>query len=347
MFSREEVPQGVLLRSPYPMRVSPHYGEIRRDWHQWFLSTERFPTAERQRQVVAADYPRLGAAAWPVCDRRRLWDITTIIALDIEGDDDFDANRPGFGDADRRRALLSGLAVGFDSGFAERAAQAEPRWGPLFADVWKSLSAYVPPPLLRRLAEDHLRYLEGCARVDDHLAAHGEFTDIDDYMAIRYYSLGQRMDHRYTEISLGIDLSDVIEEPPLKAVVDSDMRRTTISQDVLSLYKDLGPGGDQTENIVTLIARTRRCALPAALATASDMFAAEVRNFDRLTERLARTSLGRRPDVTAFVHGLNDFCAGYMDWTTGSGRYTLRDTCPWWDTPDVTADPAQGRLPRG
>ncbi|WP_157253807.1 terpene synthase family protein [Nonomuraea typhae] len=122
---------------------------------------------------------------------------------------------------------------------------------------------------------------------DDYLAVHGEFTDITDYMDIRYHSIGQRMDHRYTEISLGIDLSGIIDEPPLRAIVDSEMRRTIVSKDVLSLYKDLGPGGDQTENLVTLIARTRSCSLAEALATASEMFAAEVRHFDRLTGQIA------------------------------------------------------------
>ncbi|MBB5076335.1 hypothetical protein [Nonomuraea endophytica] len=116
-------------------RVCAHFKEISRDWHEWFLSTGRFPTAGQRQRVRAADYPRLGAAAWPACDRRRLWDITTIAAINIEADDDLDANRPGYGDADQRRVLLAGMFADCDTGFGERVEQAEPRWGPLFGQV--------------------------------------------------------------------------------------------------------------------------------------------------------------------------------------------------------------------
>jgi hypothetical protein len=183
---------------------------------------------------------------------------------------------------------------------------------------------------MRRNAEDHANYIEGCGAIDDYLTIHGEFTDVKTYMDMRYFSLGQRMDHRFTEISLGIDLTDVIEKPLMKAIVDSEMRRTIISQDVLSLYKDLGPGGDQLENIVTLIAWRDNSTLAEALSVASTMFDAEVRVFEELTEQIAASPLGRRADVMAFIRGVNDFAAGYMDWTIKSGRYTLADTCPWW-----------------
>jgi hypothetical protein len=328
MFDRKDVPQGVALNCPYPLRVCPHYEEIWQEWHEWFLSTGRFPTAERRRRVVATDYPRLGAAAWPACDSRRLWDITTICALNIEMDDDYDANRSGFGDTEMRLRMQRAQAAEFRSG--NIVGDLEPRWGPIFAEVWRSFSEYTQPGLMRRNAEDHANYIEGCGAIDEYLTKHGAFTDVKTYMDMRYFSLGQRMDHRFTEISLGIDLSDVIEEPLMKAIVDSEMRRTIISQDVLSLLKDLGPGGDQLENIVTLIARRDNSTLAEALAVASKMFDAEVRVFDELTEQIASTPLGQRPDVMAFIRGVNDFAAGYMDWTVKSGRYTLADTCPWW-----------------
>jgi hypothetical protein len=311
------------------LKVCPHYGEIWQEWHAWFLSTGRFPAAEQRQRVTATDYPYLGAASWPACDQRRLWDITCLSALLIESDDDYDANRAGYGDVRFRQQLLQATAADFRMADVERL---EPRWGPLFAQTWRSLSEYVQPRVLRRLAEQCARYVEGCAAVDGYLATHGEFINVPDYLDIRYYTVGQLIDHVFVEISLGIDLGDVIDDPVMTAIIDSDIRRTIISQDFLSLRKELSADGGQVENLVVVLARSKHCPLTEALAIATDLYAAENQVFDRLAEQITRTPLGRLPEVVAFIHGLNDFAAGYMDWTAGSGRYTLRDTCPWWDS---------------
>ncbi|MFQ6330970.1 terpene synthase family protein [Nocardia sp. CWNU-33] len=316
------------LPSPYPLRISSHYPELRARWTDWYLAAGPFETDAAKRKVVSADYAFLGAAAWPVEDWQRLWDITTLAATIIEFDDEFDDNRTGYGDVRLRRRRIADLADDFGSGFAGSTDQ---RWTPLLAGSWRNMLTYTGPGVLKRLAEECVRYVQGCRDVDDYLAEHGEFTDIQTYTDLRFYSLGQRIDHMFVEVSRGIDLTQVIEEPALVAIIDSEVRRTIISQDFLSLYKDLGIGGDQLENLIVLVARTRNCSLRAAMSICMDMFAAENLRFDSLTADIAETPLGRLPEVRAFIQGLADFTAGYMHWTTGSGRYTSSDTCTWWD----------------
>jgi hypothetical protein len=337
-FRPEDIPDGATLRSPYPLKLSPHYRDIWEEWHAWFFSTGRFPTTEEQQRITSIDYPYLGAVGWPACDRRRLWDMTSWAAVPVEADKDFEASsrRSGQDDDETRRKMLSATAGYFQSG---RIGAAEPHWGPLIAEVWRSFSEYVRPRMMQRLAEECVRYVEACQVTDEYLAAHGERTEVQDYLEVRYHSVAHRIDHITISISLGIDLEDVFDDSALKAIVDSDMRRTIIAQDFLSLRKEVAAAGDHLENLVLVIARRRGCSLAEALAITSDMFFEEIRHFDRLTDEITRTPLGRLPEVSLFIQGLNDFSAGFMAWTEGSCRYTLKDTCPWWATLPRTKAP--------
>jgi hypothetical protein len=328
LFRPANVPRDLTLPSPYPLRVSSRYTELCARWTDWYLTAGPFDTDTAKRKVRSADYAFLGAAAWPVNDWQSLWDVTSLAATIIEFDDEFDDNRTGYGDVRLRRRRIEDLAAGFGTGFV---GGTENRWTPLLMTAWQSLQSYVSPGVLTRLADECVRYVKGCQTVDDYLAEYGEFTDIETYTTLRYSSLGQRIDHMFVEVSRGIDLSDVIDEPPLAALIDAEVRRTIISQDFLSLYKDVGIGGDQLENIVVLVARTRRCALREAMSSCIEMFARESRRFDQLADEVAETSLGRLPAVAEFIQGLRDFTAGYMRWTAGSGRYTSSTTCAWWD----------------
>jgi hypothetical protein len=312
-----EIPR---LTCPYPLWKSPHCDGIRDRFHEWFLSYAPFEGERRKKKVRATDYPYLAAVCWPASDRRRLWDIAALAGAFTERDSEYDAQRYG-----ASRGKLSASAADVRAHFT---TVTEPRWGPLFTDIWCRLAEHVPAPQLARFAEVTAAFLDGCIAYDEMLVRDGLFTHVEEYLDARYVPLGQLIDHMMVEISLGIDLGGVLAEPALQAVVRADVERVAVYQDILSLRKDLAEGED-AENIVLVIARSRNCPLPAAMAAACAVYDEKMARFDHLADRLAATPLGRRPDVRLFVAALRNFTAGLIEWTLYSARYTLRDASPW------------------
>ena len=312
-----EIPQ---LSCTYPMRKSPHYDAIKDEFHEWFLSYVPFEDARRKNKVRATDYPYLAAVCWPASDRRRLWDIASLAGAFTERDGEYDSKRYG--------ASLAQLRASAADTRARYVAVTDRRWGPLFTDIWQSFAEYVSAPQMARFAEVMATFLDGCIAFDERLMTDGAFTDVEDYLDARYLPLGQLIDHVMVEISLGIDLGEVLDEPALQAVVQADVERVAVYQDILSLRKDLSEGED-AENIVLVIARSRGCPLPEAIAEAIRVHDEKMARFDHLAERLAATSLGKQREVCLFVEGLRNFTAGLVEWTLYSARYTLEDNSRW------------------
>jgi len=308
------------LRCRYPMRMSPHYDEIGDGFHEWFLSYGPFGDQHRKARVRATDYPYLAAVCWPASDRRRLWDIAAMAGAFTERDGEYDAQRYGASQANLRASAADMRG--------HYTTVTEKRWGPLFTDIWHRFAEYVSAAQMARFAAVMATFLDGCIAYDQLLVAGDTFTCVEEYLAARYLPLGQLIDHVMIEISLGVDLADVLDEPAVRDVVRADVERVAVYQDILSLHKDLAEGED-AENIVLVIARADNCALPRAIAAARAIHNEKMARFDRLAERLGSTPLGREPDVARFVEGLRDFTAGLIQWTRHSARYTLAEASRW------------------
>src|SRR5262249_17451369 len=163
-----------------------------------------------KKKVRATDYPYLAAVCWPASDRRRLWDIAALACALTERDSEFDAERYG--------ASLAKLRASAIDTRAHYASVTEPRWGPLFADIWHRFAEHVSARQMARFGEVIAAFLDGCVTYDERLMTHGAFTSVEDYLEARYLPLGQLPDHTMVEVSLGIDISDVLDEPALAAV---------------------------------------------------------------------------------------------------------------------------------
>src|SRR5262249_41083183 len=133
------------LSCSYPLRKSPHYESIKDEFHEWILSYGPFEDEQRKKKVTATDYPYLATVCWRACNRRRLWDIAALACALTERDSEYDAARHG--------ASLGGFRASAADTRAHYRVVTEPRWGPLFADVWQSLSEYVPVRQMSRLAD--------------------------------------------------------------------------------------------------------------------------------------------------------------------------------------------------
>ncbi|MER5890848.1 hypothetical protein ABT160_44110 [Streptomyces sp. NPDC001941] len=324
----------------YPVRQSPYYRSVVDEFHQWFLSFGLYDTDEKKQAFVAKDYPYLVSVAWPGCDRERLMVISAVAAALTERDDEGDANRSG--------ASLAKMRASLADARNHQTTMAEPRWGPLFTEIWRRLQAYSPPGQMARLADMISAHIGGCIAYDEKLVAGEAPSSVKDYVDVRFFSIGQLVDHVLIEISLGIDIGGVLDDPLMRELARCDVERVISYQDILSLRKDLAEG--ETENLVHVFASELHCSLPQAMTAACAFFEEKMRRFDEVADEVKASPLGRRPDVRLFVDGLNDFTSGLIEWTSCSARYTLRSTSEWV-TPTVPFTRAdqfggRGRRPR-
>ncbi|MCC2275494.1 hypothetical protein LKL35_08670 [Streptomyces sp. ET3-23] len=302
----------------YPVKLSLHYRPEPEDFYDWFFSYGLF-NDRRQRKIRAKDYPYLAAAGWPASDRQCLRNITAISAALLERDDEWDGRRYG--------ASIPLMQASLTDVLDPDRPPTETRWGPILTDIWRGFAEHVPPRQLRRFRHEVADYIRGCIAYDARLCEHGPFTTVDDYLAAREMPLGQYIDHIMVEISAGIDLGDVLDDPALQALKRADKDRVLLWQDYLSLKKEMADG-EPDGNLVIVIARARHCTLQEAADTVRHQFEQSMNEFDRQVDQLKATPLGRRQDVRRFIEGLNNMTAGAGNWTTRSARYTLKDTSP-------------------
>lgn len=250
---------------------------------------------------AAKDYPYLASIAFPACNERMLWEYAGICATMTERDDDW---------ADH--------------------------WEPLIAEIWSRLASHTPPRQMSRLNQAVSAYREGCATHARKLIQGDIPQDVGTYLESRYFTIGQQIDHVLIEISLGIDVSDTVEDPLMADLLLYDIERVIACQDVLSFPKEQRDGDG--ENLVAVIAAEQGCSTADAMTQACVFFKDANARTDRAADLMLASPLGTRRDVRQFVRGLNDFVAGLIEWTSCSSRYTFRPTSEWV-TPTVPYRP--------
>jgi hypothetical protein len=320
MYSTEEIRQLKLPRlvSPYPLKQSVHYESLRDECDEWFLSYGLIEGEDRRHAYIESNFPYLTSVIFPSANRRRFRDLCQLAAGLTLRDDEVDRDREG-GGLGLLRAHLTSTRSGFTSG--------EPRWEPLFADLWRSFEKYLPPQQLRRLTKSLEVYLEGCLEATGALRERATFATMDEYLRCRRKSIGHGIDHIMVEIGLGIELPpEVLSHPLFEELNLCDIDRVIVYQDILSCKKELAT---EQENIVAVIASIRRCSLQEAVTAAHERFESEMSRFDRAYKAIARSSLARNHDVLLYAEALHDFTAGLIEWTSRSARYTRERKSDW------------------
>ncbi|SER99812.1 hypothetical protein SAMN05216188_11929 [Lentzea xinjiangensis] len=327
MFDRREVldlrPH---LERRYPLKRSAHYDDGFADAvTDWFLSYDLLPGESERATLRRTNFSYVAGVCWPTADRRRLFDLACLtMALNVR-DHEFDAYHRG-----RVEALTSPFLADLENGFTTRTDR---RWSPVFADIRHRFHAYLPERSLRRLDHAIAEYLHGCITYDRNLLQRGRPRDTEQYLRWRHTTVGQHIDHRMIEISLGIDLPDhVLDDPRVRALCDLDVRRTILAQDILSVKKELLD--HEQENIVAVIALSRHCPLRDALDHATILYRQNMDLFDHIHRALAGSRTCGHDRTRRWLDALDDFHAGLLDWSTGSSRYTLLPESTW-STPDM------------
>jgi hypothetical protein len=159
----------------------------------------------------------------------------------IERDDEWDRGRRGAS----AQAMSASLADALSPGDL----LAETRWDPVLADIWRSFADYLPPPQIMRFQTGVAQFIQGCITYDMQLIKQGMFVDVEVYLAAQDVTLGNNIDQIMVEISLEIDLAQVLDDSAIQAIKKCDNDRVLLWHDLLSLNKELS-SGEHDENDV-------------------------------------------------------------------------------------------------
>jgi hypothetical protein len=296
---------------------------------RWFLSWNLLPEAADQVAFRETNFTYLAALCWPAGDRRTLFDLARLAICLTRRDSEWDAGRAG--DPAAVRASIA-ASIADTRAHYEPTPFHEPRWAPPIASVWSSLARHCSPALMGRLADAIVGYLSACLAS----CRRNDAGDVPAYLTHRRGTVAQRVDHVLTEISLGIELpKEWLTHPLLTRLLDIDVDRTVLLQDVLSLRKELADG--EAENIVLVIAGSRPGSLSDAEAAAVAMYEDLMDAYDAANAELLAALGDTFPRIHAYAQALNDFNAGVIAWTSGTSYYTGAASC--WEPPEVTVRP--------
>jgi hypothetical protein len=321
------------LRSRYPLRRSAHYHQGLADRvDDWFLSWDLLPDPGQQSVFRRTNHTYLAAVCWPRSNPRTLYDLARLAAALMARDHEIDTG-PHDGAQRNAQAFLTEVRTHYALPAVEGT---DPRWTPVFADLWHSIAAYRSERFMSRLADALANFITGCLTYRRQTTAQADRTSdgLEDYLHTRRTTIAQRIDHLLTEMSLGIELDEhLLTQPLVEQLLALDVDRTILVQDILSAPRELASG--ETENLIAVLTSCRSYSAHEALAEATAMYEHVTDAYDQSHTALLDAAAGALPAVRDFANALNDFNAGLIEWTSGSIRYTRTDTSRW-NTPDET-----------
>jgi hypothetical protein len=320
------------LTRRYRLKRSIHYtDELARRVDDWFLSYGLLQRPEEQRVFRETNHAYLTAVCWPAAAEGALFDLARLSAALIVRDHEFDSDRHGKGVELTRASLLDMRS--------QYATRTEPRWAPMFADIWHRFVTYLPIDFMARFADAIAGYLEDCLTYNQMLHHGYQPGGVEEYFHHRRRTIGHAIDQHMAEISLGIQLQpDTLAHPLMQRLHQLDIRRTIAAQDILSARKEFASG--EQENLLAVIALSQGCPLSDALHQATAIYQHEMDRYDQAHRDLLASPLARRQDVPAYATALTDLHAGLVEWSTGSVCYTLEEFSRW-NPPDALIDGGQ------
>jgi hypothetical protein len=330
------------LRSRSPLRRSAHYSQGLADRvDDWFLSWGMLTDPRQQAVFRRTNHTYLAAVCWPRSGPRALYDLARLAAALMARDHEIDT-APHDDALRNAHAFLTEVRTHYTVPAAEGT---DPRWTPVFADLWRSIAAYHSERFMTRLADALADFVTGCLTYRQTTAQAGRPIEVEHYLRTRRTTIAQRIDHLLTEMSLGFELDEpLLTHPLLEQLLALDVDRTILVQDILSAPRELADG--ETENLIAVLASCRSCTVHDALVEATTLYEHVTDAYDQTHAALLDTTVGAQSAIRDFASALNDFNAGLIEWTSTSIRYTQADTSHW-NTPDeiVTGNIAGTRWP--
>jgi len=192
--------------------------------------------------------------------------------------------------------------------------------GPLVAglvDLWDRLCQRAAPGWAERFTRSFEGYARGCVWEAQN-RAQARVPSVAEYMEWRRHTSALYLFFDLIELSQGLSLRDDHLEH-VQALRERANDGVSWFNDIVSLEKELRVG--DVHNLVIVLRHERQLSLPEAVAQASLLLNARMREYVELEQRLPSLGVECNARLQPYLTGLRSWVRGNMDWSYESGRY--------------------------
>jgi Terpene synthase family 2, C-terminal metal binding len=304
------------VHCPINPRIGDGADEVHRRSMAWIRQTGLVPTERRQDGLAGARFGDLASRAYPdasVDDRVLIAGWLMYVAV---LDDQYDERH----DLRAMRKTFRGMTDYLRTGKRMRT-----RPGPLshvLESLWQETAAPMPATWRLRFGDSMEMFLDG-VRAEAAFRQADRRLSLDEYLELRRSTSACGLLFDLIQLSTHRPLADAVHYHPAVSAV----RMTAIDvvawiNDLASMAKEETAGSDH--NLVLVVRRTGGLSAPLACAVAIDMVNDGIRRL--WSDAAALPDFGGA--LTDYVNGLKTWVRANIDWSAGSGRYTVPSPSP-------------------
>ncbi|MBT2207719.1 terpene synthase family protein [Actinomadura sp. NEAU-AAG7] len=304
------------LTRSIPVKIHPRAAECEAESEQWVRAMlgAALVTEQKMEEILEERGSHWACLGFPTATGRRMTPLCDLSQFLFAFDSDFTNRMGSRGELDRAKDTFTRI-FGIMAGATPAPAMA---YEIAFHDVWRRIAEVMNPPQRKRFVDACTAYLnaqllEVAARERD------EIFDFETYMEIHRDSIATRPYCVQIEYGLEIDLSEIIEEPPLKLVHRHTSEHFVLVNDLFSF--PLECAADDYVNAVAVFCAGDGMPLQAAINRLCALIDQAEANFIRARAELLASSLGGYPGLRAYVDALGLMMSGSLHWSYFTTRY--------------------------
>ncbi|MDQ1024759.1 hypothetical protein QF035_002341 [Streptomyces umbrinus] len=191
-------------------------------------------------------------------------------------------------------------------------------YGSAAQDLWRRISPGLSTAQTVRFATSLDAFLRGCA-TEIQSKLNGEVPDFDACMAIRVDSFGCAFLQLLTEYAADIDMTGLIPSGAFDEVHAHGMRQLIIVNDLLSWRKEHAQ--EDTMTTVRVLLTHEGLDLQTAVNRLCQLVEHHETEYIAARDHILESRLAKRPDVVAYLDGLDSLIAGSQEFEYLTPRY--------------------------
>lgn len=320
---------------PFAVRLSPHLDAARRHVMEWVprmgmlegLPGAPGPALWDERQLASFDFPLCGAGIHPDASGPELDLTSQWLTWGTYGDDYFPAVFGRARDMVGAKAFNARLSAFMPLDLAPTPPPLNPVERGL-ADLWSRTAPSMPADardcLRRSVEEMTASWLWELANQIQH-----RIPDPVDYVEMRRKTFGADFTSSLRQLTPGREIpSEIARTRPMQGLTNSAEDFACLTNDLFSYRKEIEIDGE-LHNAVLVMQRFLDCDAQSAMSVVNDLMTSRMRQFLHIVATELPALLddlmldpSTRDRVGGYVHGLQDWMAGVLNWHRGCERYT-------------------------
>lgn len=229
--------------------------------------------------------------------------------------DSFVSDRSALGASDRdARELFARIMTAF----SREGDDLDFAYGRAARDLWRRISPGLSPRQIERFTASLAAFLDGCA-VEIRAKLTGDIPGYERCMAVREDSFGCAFLKLLTEYGAEVDMTDLAASGVLDEVHRHGMRQLIIVNDLLSWRKEHAQ--EDTMTTVRVLCDREGLDLQDAVDRLCVLVEEHEKSYRDARDRLLDEPVGKRPDLRAYLRGLDHLIGGSQEFEYLTPRY--------------------------